>query len=73
MKELIRTNIMNLNLKQWEKIHEIEDVGFINITPKELYDLIGFDGGMFLTNIANEREYNFIKDFYIYGNNQKLL
>lgn len=55
-KKLIRTDVMNFTLKQWEKVHEIEKSGFIKVTPKELIDLIGFSGGMFFTAKANERE-----------------
>lgn len=61
--ELIRTDVMNLTLKQWEKVHEIEKVGFIEVTPKELIDLIGFDGGMFFSSKTNEREKKFIDSF----------
>ena len=67
MKELIRVEIMNLTIKQWSKIHEIEKNGFIDITVKGLYDLIGFSGGMFLSGKADNREKKFIKEFYDYG------
>jgi len=66
-KELIRIDIMNLSLSQWEKIREIEDLGFIDVTPKELIDLIGFSGGMFFSGKANERELKFIEEFYTLG------
>lgn len=66
-KELIRTDIMNLTMKQWDKVKEIERAGFINVTPKELIALIGFDGGMFFTGKANEREKVFINSFYETG------
>jgi hypothetical protein len=66
-KELIRTVVMNLTLKQWEKVHEIEKVGFIEVTPKELIELIGFGGGMFLSGKTNEREEKFINSFYEIG------
>jgi hypothetical protein len=66
-KELIRTDIMNLTLKQWNKVKEIEKAGFIDITPKALIDLIGFDGGMFFSGKANEREKVFINSFYETG------
>lgn len=69
-KELIRTNIMNLTLKQWGKVKEIEQNGFIELTIKELYNLIGFDGGMFFSAKANEIETEFIKAFYEYGRAQ---
>lgn len=65
--ELIRTEIMNLTSVQWQKVKEIEKVGFIEITVKALIDLIGFDGGMFFSGIANEREKKFIDEFYNYG------
>ena len=60
---------MNLNLTQWDKIHEIEEAGFVNISVKELYNLIGFDGGMFFSGKANDREIKFITKFYAFGNN----
>jgi hypothetical protein len=66
-KELIRTDIMNLTTKQWDKVKEIEKVGFIEVTPKELIGLIGFDGGMFFSGKANEREKVFINSFYETG------
>ena len=66
-KELIRTDIMNLTISQWNKIKEIEKVGFIEITPRELINLIGFDGGMFFSGKANEREKAFINSFYEIG------
>ena len=66
-KELIRTNILNLTLSQWDKVKEIETAGFINVTPIELIKLIGFNGGMFLTTKANKRETKFIDNFYKYG------
>lgn len=66
-KELIRTDIMNLTLKQWEKVKEIEKAGFIEVTPKELIDLIGFDGGMFFSGKTNEREKKFVNSFYEIG------
>lgn len=70
-KELIRTEIMNLTMKQWNIVKEIEKVGFIEVTPKQLIDLIGFNGGMFLTAKANEREKIFIDSFYEFGRNYK--
>lgn len=66
-KEFIRTDVMNLTLKQWKKVHEIEKDGFIYITPKELIELIGFDGGMFFSGKANEIEKIFINSFYKIG------
>jgi len=66
-KELIRTDVLNLTLKQWEKVKEIEKVGFIEVTPRELINLIGFHGGMFLSAKANEREQKFINCFYELG------
>lgn len=66
-KELIRTEIMNLTMKQWDKVKEIEKAGFIDVTPKNLISLIGFDGGMFFIGKANEREKVFINSFYKIG------
>jgi hypothetical protein len=66
-KELIRTKVLNLSLTQWEKVKRIEVNGYINITPHELINLIGFDGGMFLSAITNEREMLFIYNFYDIG------
>ena len=58
---------MNLNLSQWDKIKDIEQAGFINISVKELYNLISFDGGMWFKLKANCREEKFINKFYNYG------
>jgi len=66
-KEIIRTEVMNLTLRQWEKVKEIEKVGFIDVTPEELIDLIGFDGGMFFNGKTNEREKKFVNSFYDIG------
>lgn len=66
-KQLIRTEVMNLTLSQWEKVEKIEKFGFIEVTPKELIDLIGFDGGMFFSGKTNELENKFIKSFYKMG------
>ena len=66
-KELIRTSVMNLTLKQWEKVKEIEKSGFIEVTPKELINLIGFSGGMFFGEKTNEREKAFVNSFYEHG------
>ena len=63
-KELIRTEILNLSLSQWEKVKEIEKSGFIDVSPKELIDLVGFSGGMFFSGKTNERETKFINSFY---------
>ena len=65
-KYLIRTEIMNLTLTNWEKIHEAEKVGFIECTVKELIELIGFTG-VFFSGKVNERELRFIDEFYNYG------
>jgi hypothetical protein len=66
---IIRTEILNLNLSQWDKIHELDDSGKIDISVKEFYELIGFDGGMFLSCKANKEELKFIREFYEYGRN----
>jgi hypothetical protein len=68
-KELIRTDIMDLTMAQWDKVRQIEKSGFIEVTPKELIDLIGFTGGMFFGLKANNREKQFIKSFYALGLN----
>jgi hypothetical protein len=66
-KELIRTEIMNLTGEQWEIIEGIKKCGLIEVSTSELYNLIGFTGGMFFGGKANEREFKFIKEFYNYG------
>jgi len=64
---MIRIDVMNLTLKQWEKVMKIEKTVFIDVTPKELIDLIGFDGGMFFSGKTNEREKIFVNSFYELG------
>jgi hypothetical protein len=50
MKTKIRTEVLNIPLDAWKKIDEITFNGYqIEVTPKELIDLIGFDGGQFLS------------------------
>jgi hypothetical protein len=66
-KELIRSDILNLTLEEWEKVNEIEKSGFIEVTPMELLDLIGFHGGIFFSSKANERETEFINSYYEIG------
>lgn len=64
-KRFIRTSILNLTSFQWEKIREIETGdGIINVTPKEFIEIVGFDGGMFLSGKANKEELSFITEFY---------
>jgi len=69
--ELIRTEIMNLTLEQWQKVKEIEKSGFIEVTPTQLIKLIGFSGGMFFTGKANKLEAKFIKEFYRKGRDKR--
>ena len=69
MKTILRIEIFNISLKQWDIIHENEFNGWqIEVTPQELIDLIGFGGGMFITEKTNEQENKFIEEFYKIGN-----
>lgn len=70
-KTRIRTDIMNLTSAQWYLVHRISHACTINVTPKELIDLIGFGGGMFFSGKANEQEKQFIDDFYKIGRNEQ--
>ena len=63
----IRTKVLNLTLKQWSEIRVIEKDGAINVNPEQLINLIGFEGGMFLTGIFNEEERAFSNAFYELG------
>lgn len=63
---------MNLTMAQWKKIKEIEKSGFIEVTQKELIDLIGCSGGMFLSGKLNEREKIFVNSFYKIGSASKI-
>jgi len=64
---LIRTEILNLTIIQWRKIHDIKNDGIIKVTVSGLHSLIGFGGGMFFSNKANVKESEFIEKFYNYG------
>lgn len=71
---LVRLEVLYLSSDNWKKINEIAFNGYqINVTPKELIDLIGFDGGNFLSGKLNEEEKVFVDAYYELGrslNNQ---
>jgi hypothetical protein len=67
-KTLIRIEVLNLTSNAWKKIDEITFNGYqINVTPKELIDLIGFDGGNFLSGKLNQEEKEFVDAYYKLG------
>ena len=67
MKTKIRTEVLNLTLDTWQKIKQITVNGQIEVTPKELIDLIGFDGGQFLSGKLNDEERIFVDSYYKFG------
>jgi hypothetical protein len=68
MKTKIRTEVLNISLDAWKKIDQITFNGYqIEVTPKELIDLIGFDGGQFLSAKLNDEERIFVDDYYELG------
>ena len=67
MKTKIRTEVLNITLDAWEKIKQITVNGQIEVTPKELIDLIGFDGGQFLSGKLNDEERIFVDSYYKLG------
>ena len=67
MKTKIRTEVLNLTLDTWQKIKQITVNGQIEVTPKELIDLIGFDGGQFLSGKLNDEERIFVDSYYKLG------
>lgn len=68
MKTTIRTELLNIPLDAWKKIDQITFNGYsIEVTPKELIDLIGFDGGQFLSGKLNEEERIFVNVYYELG------
>ena len=64
MKQKIRIEVLNISLDGWEKVKQISSDNIINVTPKELIDLIGFDGGQFLSGKLNEDERIFVDNYY---------
>ena len=69
MKTIIRTEVLNITLDAWKKIDQITFNGYqIEVTPKELIDLIGFDGGQFLSGKLNKEERLFVDAYYELGN-----
>jgi len=68
MKTKIRTEILNISLDAWKKIDQITFNGYqIEVSPKELIDLIGFDGGHFLSGKLNDEERIFVNSYYELG------
>ncbi len=67
MKQKIRIEVLNISLDGWEKVKQISSDNIINVTPKELIDLIGFDGGQFLSGKLNEDERIFVDNYYKLG------
>ena len=67
MKTKIRTEVLNITVDAWEKIKQITVNGQIEVTPKELIDLIGFDGGQFLSGKLNDEEHIFVDSYYKLG------
>ena len=67
MKTKIRTEVLNITLDAWKKIKQITVNGQIEVTPKELIDLIGFDGGHFLSGKLNDEEQIFVDNYYKIG------
>jgi len=64
LKQKIRIEVLNISLDGWEKVKQISSDNIINVTPKELIDLIGFDGGQFLSGKLNEDERIFVDNYY---------
>lgn len=71
----VRIITLNLSTKGWVSIMPlitIEDGDtFIKISVKNFHDLIGFEGGIFLSGLANDSEKEFIKLYYDYGRGVK--
>lgn len=68
MKTYLRLEIFNLSIENWNKIEETSLDGFrIYMTPNELIDLIGFDGGQFLSGKLNYEERIFVDAYYELG------
>jgi len=67
LKQKIRIEVLNISLDGWEKVKQISSDNIINVTPKELIDLIGFDGGQFLSGKLNEDERIFVDNYYKLG------
>ncbi len=68
-KTKIRLEVLNISLTAWKKVERIAFNGYeIEVTPKELMDLIGFDGGQFLSRKLNDSERAFVDEYYRYGN-----
>ena len=65
MKTLIRLEVLNISLENWNKINKITFNGFqINVTPSELINLIGFDSGQFISGKLNNEEKIFVDKYY---------
>jgi len=67
LKQKIRIEVLNISLDGWEKVKQISSDNIINVTQKELIDLIGFDGGQFLSGKLNEDERIFVDNYYKLG------
>jgi len=67
-KTKIRTEVLNITMDNWKKIDQITFNGYqIEVTPKELIELIGFDGGQFLSSRLNDDEKVFVYEYYNLG------
>ena len=63
---------MNLSQGQWDKIKKLSKGELsIDITPTEFIVLMGFDGGMFFSGKANDKESIFIEELYRIGRKLK--
>jgi hypothetical protein len=68
MKTKIRIEVLNMPLRGWHNLKRmIVDDYYIEVTPKGLIDLIGFDGGHFLSAKLNEQEQAFVNEYYKIG------
>ena len=68
MKTKIRIEVLNISIDNWKKIDQIKfNCDHIEVTPKELIDLIGFDGGQFLSGKLNDEERFFVHAYYKLG------
>ncbi len=68
MKTKIRTEVFNISLDNWKKIEAFAFNGYqIEVTPQELIDLIGFEGGSVLSGKLNDEERVFVDAYYELG------
>ena len=68
MKTKIRIEVLKISMDNWRKIDQITFNGYqIEVTPKELIDLIGFDDGQFLSGKLNDKERIFVDIYYKLG------